>query len=423
MLIFIFCIGYALIVFEHQVKLNKTASALMTGVLCWTWFVFSGDGSAAHTDGVLHQLSEVLSKSSEIVFFLLGAMTIVELMDAHNGFELITNRITTTNRRKLLWIVALITFFLASVLDTLATIVVVIKLLDKLLDDDEEKLTMSGFAVVAANAGGSWSVIGAPTTTMLWIGKQITVSAAAKALFLPCLLSMILVLLVYQLRFSKKEAPAAAPLLKNDLSRSEKAMFFIGIIALLFVPVFKTVTHLPPYMGMMMSLAVVWAGSEIMNYRRDEEDKQRYSVGAALSKIEIPSLLFFLGILLAVGSLEVTGMLDNLAENLEQVLPNKTITISVIGLLSAIVDNIPLTAATMGMYDLSVFPTDNSLWLLTAYCVGTGGSILVIGSAAGVAAMGVRKSMDFFWYVRHISIWALATYLLGIFLFLLFQNL
>lgn len=418
MIILVFCIGYALIVLEHQVKLNKSASALMTGVICWALYMFSGDGSEGYTDGVIHQLSEVLSKSAEIVFFLLGAMTIVELMDAHNGFELITNRITTTNRRKLLWIVSIITFFLASVLDTLATIVVVIKLLDKLLDDDREKLTMSGFAVVAANAGGSWSVIGAPTTTMLWIGKQITVGGTAIALFLPCLLSIIAVLVVYQFRFPNTSNPAVEDLPKNKLTRAEKAMFFIGIIALLLVPVFKTLTHLPPYMGMMLSLGLVWVASEIIHHERDEQEKQRYSVGAALSKIETPSLLFFLGILLAVGSLEVTGTLDSLAEGLEHVIPNKTITISIIGLMSAIVDNIPLTAATMGMYEISSFPTDDPLWLLTAYCVGTGGSILVIGSAAGVAAMGMRKAMDFFWYVRNISFWALLAYVVGILLFL-----
>ncbi len=420
MLILIFCIGYALIVFEHQIKLNKSASALLTGVLCWTWYIFSGNGDVAHTDGVLHQLSEVLSKSAEIVFFLLGAMTIVELVDAHNGFAMITNRITTTNRRYLIWVVSLITFFLASVLDTLATIIVVIKLLDKLLDTDREKLRMSGFAVVAANAGGSWSVIGAPTTTMLWIGKQITVGAAAASLFLPCLLSLVLVLVVYQFQFPKEGGRVSEIAPKRRLTMAEKSMFFIGVTALLLVPVFKTVTHLPPYMGMMLSLALVWIGSEIINHRRDEEDKRRYSVGFALSKIEIPSLLFFLGILLAVGSLEETGILNHLAASLEQVIPNKTVTISIIGLLSAIVDNIPLTAATMGMYDLTTFPTDDHLWLLTAYCVGTGGSILIIGSAAGVAAMGMNKSMSFFWYIRHISIWALAAYMVGIGLFLLF---
>jgi Na+/H+ antiporter NhaD/arsenite permease-like protein len=277
---------------------------------------------------------------------------------------------------------------------------------------------MSGFAVVAANAGGSWSVIGAPTTTMLWIGKQITVQNAAAALFLPCLLSIVMVLMIYQFQFDNHKGQKTERLDTENLDFAGKAMFFTGITALLFVPVFKTITHLPPYMGMMLSLALVWIGSEIINHRRDEEDKLRYSVGYALSKIETPSLLFFLGILLAVGSLKATGLLNNAAQNLEVLIPNKTITISIIGLLSAVVDNIPLTAATMGMYELSEFPVNDNLWLLTAYCVGTGGSILVIGSAAGVAAMGMRKSMDFFWYMRNISIWALLAYIVGILLFL-----
>jgi Na+/H+ antiporter NhaD/arsenite permease-like protein len=418
-IIIIFITGYATIVFEHNLKINKTASALVTGVLCWTCFILTQN--TLNTEGVLHELSEVLSESSEIVFFLLGAMTIVELMDAHNGFALITNEIKTSSPRRLLWLVSLITFFLASVLDTLATTIVMIKLLDKLVKNDKQKLLMAGFVVVAANAGGSWSIIGAPTTTMLWIGGQISVVPTALKLFMPCLLSIVITLLIFQFKF-KKTGDKESAIDTSPVNKSEKLMFYIGVLSLLFVPVFKTITHLPPYMGMLLSLGFVWISSEMIHSNKDEEDKKPYSVGYALSKIDIPSTLFFLGILLAIGCLDKAHILKSLADNLDSVIPYKIITATIIGLSSAIVDNIPLLAATMGMYDLATYKPDSNLWQFLAYCVGTGGSILVIGSAAGVAAMSLQKQMTFFWYVKNISLWALIAYVIGICIFVLMSG-
>lgn len=423
MLPLIFILGYLAIVFEHPLKLNKAASALLVGVLCWTYMMLShGD-----TEGVQKELRHVLASSSEIVFFLLGALTIVELIDAHNGFDLITNMIQTKNEKKLVWIISLTTFVLAAVLDTMATAVVMVKLVDKLIKGTEKKVLLSGFVVVAANAGGSWSVIGAPTTTMLWIGNQVSVGTTFFKLILPCLLSLVVTLLLFQRKFEgqpdpKKAGTEGGHRQKSEVTRAEKIMFFSGIALLLFVPIFKTWTHLPPYVGMMLSLGILWVISEVIHSKRDEEDKKRYSVGYALSKIEMPSILFFLGILLAVGSLEVSGDLKLLAQGIEKVVPNQTITASIIGLLSAIVDNIPLTAAAQGMYPISTYPTDDKLWLLLAYCVGTGGSILVIGSAAGVAVMGLhQEKMTFGWYVKNISLWALISYVIGILIFVLFN--
>jgi Na+/H+ antiporter NhaD/arsenite permease-like protein len=407
-LIAIFVLGYAAIALEHPLKINKAASALLTGVLVWTVYILASPDKAA----VSNNLTDHLGELSGILFFLMGAMTIVELIDAHDGFEVITSRITTDSKRKLLWIICSLTFFLSAMLDNLTTAIVMVTMVRKLIRDTKERWFFVGMIVIAANAGGAWSPIGDVTTTMLWIGGQITSRIILK-LILPSLVCLItpLVFISFLMK-GRVERPAAqsSPLKTTAFKRN--VVFFSGLAVLLFVPIFKTITHLPPYMGILFGLGVLWVITEFLHNGKESQNRKLLSVAQALRNIDVPSILFFLGILLAISALESTHLLERLARFMEQQVGNQSLIIILIGLLSAIVDNVPLVAATMGMYDLNTHPTDSYLWEFIAYCAGTGGSILIIGTAAGVAAMGIEK-INFYWYLKNIGGLAALGYLAG----------
>jgi len=405
-----FTIGYIAIAFEHTIKVNKAASALITGVICWTFYILFTPNKESVVDNLLHHLGDL----SQILFFLLGAMTIVELIDAHDGFEIITKRITTKNKKKLLWIIGLLAFFLSAVLDNLTTAIVMISLIRKLIADRQDRLLFAGIIVISANAGGAWSPIGDVTTTMLWIGGQITAHNIIVKLILPSLVCMIVPVLITQF-FLKGEVKTPTENFNdtgtpNELHRN--IVFFLGIAILLLVPAFKTLTHLPPFMGILLGLGILWIIVEILHSDKDEIDRKNYTVAYALRKIDSPSILFFLGILLAISALESTGQLHSLARAMDEKLRSQNLIVLSIGLLSSIVDNVPLIAASMGMYSLQQYPTDHYFWEFLAYCTGTGGSVLIIGSAAGVAIMGIEK-INFIWYIKRISWLALLGYFTG----------
>jgi NhaD family Na+/H+ antiporter len=411
-----FVVGYIAIALEHSIRINKAASALITGVLCWTFYILFTPVKETVVDTLLHHLGDL----SQILFFLLGAMTIVELIDAHDGFEIITKRITTKNKKKLLWIIGLLTFFLSAVLDNLTTAIVMVSLIRKLIADKKDRFLFAGAIVIAANAGGAWSPIGDVTTTMLWIGGQITATNIIVKLILPSLACMILPILTMQFFLkgevqTPQEEPDAAET-PNQLHRN--IVFFSGIGVLLMVPVFKTLTHLPPFMGILLGLGILWIIVEILHSDKDEQDRKQYTVAYALRKIDSPSILFFLGILLAIAASESTGQLHHLAQTMDEKIQNQNLIVMSIGLLSSIVDNVPLVAASMGMYTLQQYPTDHYFWEFLAYCTGTGGSVLIIGSAAGVAVMGIEK-IDFLWYLKRISWLALIGYFAGAIVYIL----
>ena len=448
LIILVFVVGYFAIALEHPIKINKTASALLTAVICWTIFTVSGASETLlNSDRYLHFLKELGEKATslsagelhlefveeqlghhlveiaQILFFLMGAMTIVELVDAHHGFKFITDRIKTKNPIVLLWVVCFVTFFLSSVLDNLTTTIVMVSLIRKLIPDKEMRMFFAGMIVIAANAGGAWSPIGDVTTTMLWIGGQISAGAIMKGMFIPSIVCAVvpLVFLTFTMKGSlgefKEDANATASTIKTG-----NLMLALGVGALISVPIFKTVTHLPPYMGMLLGLGVLWVVSELINPNMDENEKKQYTATHALAKIDMPSVLFFLGILLAVGALQSMGTLANFAGYLSTTFGDDRIIITLIGLLSAIVDNVPLVAASMGMYSLEAYPMDDFIWLYLAYCAGTGGSILIIGSAAGVAAMGMEK-IEFGWYLKRISFLAALGYSAGAGVYLLMSQL
>lgn len=425
-MIIVFVIGYLAIALEHPIKINKTATALLTGVLLWTIYAMSS------TEGhVGEQLSHHLAKISEILFFLLGAMTIVELVDAYQGFRLITDRINTKNPVKLLWLICWVTFFLSAILDNLTTSIVMVSLIRKLIPNKDMRMFFAGMIVIAANAGGAWTPIGDVTTTMLWIGGQITTVNIMKVLFLPSVICM-LVPLVY-LTFTLKGdlgittgASNAADLSGHEGYNHEKirggtTMLLLGVGALIFVPIFKTITHLPPYIGMMLGLGVLWVVSEFINPHADEAMRKPYTASGALQRIDSSSVLFFLGILLAVGALESIELLHHFAVWLDTTVGSQSVIVTLIGLLSAVIDNVPLVAASMGMYDLATYPPDHFIWEYLAYCAGTGGSILIIGSAAGVAVMGMEK-IDFIWYMKRVSLIAMLGYFAGCGAYLVVYN-
>jgi len=414
-LILIFIVGYIAIATENFIHVNKAASALITGVLCWTVYILQSDSASVNSE-----LAEHLSEISGILFFLLGAMTIVELIDAHDGFEIITSRINTSSKRKLLWITCLLAFFLSAVLDNLTTAIVMVSLVRKLILEKQLRLIFCGMIVIAANAGGVWSPIGDVTTTMLWIGGQITTTNIIINAFVPSLVLLIIPLIAMSLKLKGTIAnKEAQPLAANTLfsAKERNLIFFSGIGVLLLVPVFKTVTHLPPFMGMLLGLGLIWVITELI-HKGKASDKSALSVQYALRKIDSPSILFFLGILASVAALESTGILHTVAQTFDTTLKDDRLIVVTIGILSSIVDNVPLVAATIGMYSMVQFPTDHHFWQFLAYCAGTGGSILIIGSAAGIAAMGIEK-IDFFWYLRKISWLALLGYIAGALVFIL----
>jgi Na+/H+ antiporter NhaD/arsenite permease-like protein len=450
-IIVVFVLGYLLIALEHQVHIDKAASALLIGVLCWTLYMLdvqslvtdsgknsipswfnefmgakeAGDGDQASAQVrkqewlVEGQLNHGIGEIAGILFFLMGAMTIVELVDAFEGFRLITKRINTNNLKSLLWLVSWLTFFLSAVLDNLTTTIVMISLLKKLIRDHDKRLFFAGMVVIAANAGGAWTVIGDVTTTMLWIKHKISTVQVMLWLFLPSVACLLVPLLVLSRKFDE---PLVRPEESEETSEKRikpyQSMLFLilGLGGLLFVPIFKTYTHLPPFMGMLLSLSVIWIASELVKHDLDQETRSSTHVLSILKKIDTGSILFFLGILLAIGALGATGLLSDLAARLDRLTGgNLQLVAIVIGLVSAVVDNVPLVAAGIEMYQM---PTDDPFWHLLAYCAGTGGSCLVIGSAAGVAAMGLEK-INFLWYVRRISIWALLGYFAGIAIYMI----
>jgi NhaD family Na+/H+ antiporter len=415
-----FIVGYIAIAFEHSIKINKAASALITGVICWTVYILYTGNKEIVVDNLLHHLGQL----SQILFFLLGAMTIVELIDAHDGFEIITKRITTKNKKKLLWIIGLLAFVLSAVLDNLTTAIVMISLIRKLIADKKDRLMFAGAIVIAANAGGAWSPIGDVTTTMLWIGGQITAGNIVVKLILPSLVCMTVPLTVMQY-FLKGEVQKPIEIFDNDdipNNRHRNIVFFTGIAIFLLVPVFKTITHLPPFMGILLGLGILWIIVEILHSDKDEADRKTYTVAYALRKIDSSSILFFLGILLAIASLESTGQLSKMAQAMDEKIGNQNLIVLTIGLASSIVDNVPLVAASMGMYSMQQYPPDHYFWEFLAYCTGTGGSILIIGSAAGVAIMGIEK-IDFIWYLKRISWLALIGYFAGACVYILQEQL
>jgi Na+/H+ antiporter NhaD/arsenite permease-like protein len=496
LLVAAFAIGYVAIILEHTLHVSKAASALLTGVACWTLLVVGADHHLIN-----EQLAHHMGELSQILFFLLGAMTIVELIDAHDGFELITSRIRTRNRRKLLVTIALLSFFLSAVLDNLTTSIVMISLVRKLVSAEDDRMYLGGVVIIAANSGGVWSPIGDVTTTMLWVGGNVTTQTLITQLTLPSLVSIAVPVLwigrrmkgeivrrglratgdlpevvvrpegaegsitlsddapalgltLTQLALRAKTGATVASITRDGVAvppdpreplrggdvlaltgtpdavghglayllggqaprlttaRERKVVFFAGVGVLLFVPVFKTLTHLPPFMGILLGLGALWTLTSLIHKKKDDEGKGALSVSGALQRVDAESVLFFLGILLAISALETAGLLAGLARQMDQAIGNVDVITVSIGLSSAVVDNVPLVAAAQGMYSLSTFGVDHHFWVFLAYCAGTGGSILIIGSAAGIAVMGIQR-ITFGWYVRHMSLPALFGYAAG----------
>ncbi len=447
LMVVVFVLGYAAIALEHPLKIDKAASALLIGVITWVLYVFGGvdilssgvstawnNFAAINPDqdsaeGMLHFIThhEVLhhlSEISSILFFLLGAMTIVEIVDQHQGFKIITDKITTTNKIKLLWILSILTFFMSAALDNLTTTIVIVALIRKLIGDQKDRWFFASMVVLAANAGGAWSPIGDVTTIMLWIGGQVTTFNIITRVIVPSLFTMLVPLLIVTTYIKGNVTrPELSKTDSKEYTTHKEQLFILclGVAALLFVPIFKTVTHLPPYLGMLFGLGVMWVVTEIMHKNKDVDFKSRLNVTGVLKKVDVPTVLFFLGILSAVSSMQSAGHLDILAQWLNDNVHDIYIINLIIGVLSSIVDNVPLVAAAMGMYPIegaeavgyvSHFVQDGLFWEFLAYCAGTGGSILIIGSAAGVAAMGMEK-IDFIWYFKKISLLALTGYLAG----------
>jgi len=457
-MVFIFVVGYACIALEHPFHVDKAGTAMLTGILVWTVYMLGSSGILdlgyspsftelktevasymskytniaeapaavqdkiellhSHSHFIKHELLHHLIEIAEILFFLLGAMTIVEVVDQNEGFKPITDKIKSTNKVKLLWIIAILTFFMSAALDNLTSTIVLIALLRKLIADKKTRWLYASVVVLAANSGGAWSPIGDVTTIMLWNNGQVTASNIIAEVILPSLVSIIVPVGI--LSFTLKgnvTRPEVDPNEKTYNSpRERKIILFVGLSCLLFVPVFKNLTHLPPYTGMILGLSVIWILTDLMHKNKSPEAKTKSMVFGVLKKIDTATIFFFLGILTAVSALQSAGHLAQLAGWLDNATNNNIYIINVaIGILSSIVDNVPLVAGAMGMYpvtEVGDFMVDGNFWEFLAYCAGTGGSILIIGSAAGVAAMGLEK-IDFIWYLKKISLLALAGYLAG----------
>lgn len=404
LIILCFILGYLAIAFEQKIGIHKSAIALLTGVISWIIFIFL----PGNKDLVPVILLEKLGKISGILFFLLGAMTIVELIDAHDGFEVITERIKVQRKRKLLWILSIIAFFLSAFIDNLTTAIVMVSIIRKLVTGQKERWIFAGMIIIAANAGGAWSPIGDVTTTMLWMGGQVTALTIVLRLFAPSLFSLIIPLIFStfmikdgDLNFQKQP--------KQDILTTKferRFIFYSGIMALLSIPLFSGITHLPPYMGMLFALGLIWCFTEMIHHGKEENARGSLSVSHALKNTDSPTILFFLGILLCIAALESSGILIRGAGFLAAYIKDQRLIVLLIGLISSIVDNIPLVAAVQGMYPLTVIPTDHFFWEFIAYATGTGGSILIIGSAAGIAVMGM-ENISFFWYMKKFSVPAL----------------
>lgn len=419
LMIIVFITGYIAIAAEHPLKLNKAASALLTGGICWTLYILQSSDTELVNDELLHHLGEIAS----IVFFLLGAMTIVELIDGHDGFDLISDKLTTTSKSKLIIIITVITFFLSALLDNLTTAIVMTSLCAKLIEDKKDRLYFAGAIIISANAGGAWSPLGDVTTTMLWIGGQITALNIILKLILPSIAVALIPTLILAQRFKGQQIDTTnIDLVKGKEQRAGRYMLTMGIIMLLFVPVFKSVTHLPPFVGMLIALGIIWVFTTFIHSRDYIHQERQISVSRALQKIDSPSILFFLGILLAVSALQSVGILETVADFLSTNLRNDYLIGISLGLLSAVVDNVPLVAAAQGMYSLQTYPPDHMFWEFLALTTGTGGSAIIIGSAAGVAVMGIEK-VDFVWYLKKITWLALLGFVAGIAVYMLQESL
>ena len=425
LMIIVFVLGYMAIALEHPIKIDKAASALLIGGVCWALYAFSGVDAHHMNEHLSHHLVDI----AEILFFLLAAMTIVELIDAHQGFAIITDKITTNKKVALMWILCTITFFFSAALDNLTTAIVMAALLPKLIKGKEDLWMFAGMVILSANAGGAWSPIGDVTTIMLWIGGQVTASNIITSVFIPSLVCALVPLIYLSFRLKGSVTrPEETELKEHHINPTtpfeRNLIFYLGVAGLLFVPIFKTITHLPPYVGMLLSLGILWIVTEIIHRSKNHEQKSQLSVIGVLKKVDTPTIFFFLGILLAVAALQSVGQLDIVAAYLNKTFNGDIYIINmIIGLLSSIVDNVPLVAGAMGMYDITPigdFAVDGKFWEFLAYCAGTGGSVLIIGSAAGVAVMGILK-IDFIWYLKNISLLALMGYLAGAATYILMQ--
>jgi len=412
----VFIIGYVLIAFEHTIKIDKAASALITGVICWLLFYLSGHSHIESEKLLLEHLGEI----SAILFFLLGAMKIVEVVDTHKGFHLVTSLVTTRSKSRIMILITFITFFLSAILDNLTTSIVMTSLCRKLLNEKHDRLWFVSMVIIAANAGGAWSPIGDVTTTMLWIGNQITAGNIIIRTFIPSLVvvAIPLAILLFKFRGQKIEEVAKIKDLQNP--SESNIMLFSGVGLLISVPVFKTLTHMPPFMGMLIALGTIWVISSLLHRKKHPDERIRFSVASALRKVDTASILFFLGILLAVSALQAIGVLTNAANFIAGYTSNMYITGTLLGILSAIIDNVPLVAAAQGMFSLDLYPTDHAFWQFLALSAGTGGSAILIGSAAGVAVMGIEK-IEFFWYLKNISLLAFLGFFAGLGTYILQQ--
>ena len=430
----IFFIGYFCITTEHQIKVDKTISALAMAVICWTLLkVFNLDVlevensvlvpvDAANNAGAIDKaLQHHLAETAEILFFLIGAMTIVEVIDMHRGFEIIKRVIRTRSKTKLLWIMGIIAFFLSAIIDNLTTTIILVTILRKLIPDQKERIWYASLVVIAANAGGAWSPIGDVTTTMLWVKNKVSAAKLVEYVFIPSVICLIVPLFIASFLpvfKGKVESPGGG---LGTVYKSSTPVLIIGILSIIFVPIFKSLTHLPPYMGMLFALATMWFVSEKMKPTSElsEEEHETFGIHRALGRIEFSSILFFLGILLAVASLQTIGTLFNFAQSLNQAIPSENVVVLLLGIASAVIDNVPLVAASMGMFQEGL---DAGVWHFIAYAAGTGGSLLIIGSAAGVVAMGMEK-ISFFWYAKNILWMALLGFVLGFLTLVTFEAL
>lgn len=458
-MIVLFLAGYTCIAMEHPLKIDKAATALLTGMLLWIMYIAYSihvvpEVSAGEFNHFIqthselsnaslweqcvkfvleYQIIEHLGEVCEILVFLVGAMTIVELVDVHGGFAIITNRIKTRNKRTLLWLITVLTFFMSAILDNLTTAIVMTMLIRKIVDDQKDRWLFAGMIILAANSGGAWSPIGDVTTIMLWVRGNVSTNVLLQNLLIPSLVSVLIPLLIMS-KSMKGNLPPKNEDESNDnflswVSKKERvSIFVLGVSGLLLVPVYKTVFHIPPFMGVLLSLSFIWVYTEVMYAKKSNvEEPEKMRVATVIKKIDGSTLLFFLGILLAVAALQSAGVLESMAQMLDNKLHNVYFVNLLIGLLSSVVDNVPLVAGAIGMYPIATemsmaasadpaylanFVQDGIFWQLLTYCAGVGGSILIIGSAAGVVVMGLEK-MNFIWYLKKISWIALLGYLTG----------
>ncbi|MDE3056222.1 MAG: sodium:proton antiporter NhaD [Verrucomicrobiota bacterium] len=409
-----FAIGYLAIIFENKTKINKTAPALLMAIITWLLLYQS-----LPVDLIDAELGDKINEICQIIFFLFGAMTIVELIDAHKGFRILTDLVYTSSKKKLLWILGITTFVLSSILDNLTTTIVMVSLVRKLVPETKSRLILGAMIVIAANAGGAWSPIGDVTTTMLWIQGNISTFGVMRSLFFPSLTALVVALFLLGIPLKGNYAHAVEKAHEKTPEPGGTLLFFSGIALLISVPLFKTLTGLPPFMGIFLSLGILWVLTDLLH--GEEESRRHLRVPHILTRIDTSGILFFLGILLCIGALDIAGLLKQLALFLDSTLKDTTLIAAIIGLISAVIDNVPLVAAGMRMYDLSIYPPDSSFWHLLAYCAGTGGSALIIGSAAGVAFMSLEK-VDFFWYLRKAGWIAFLSYASGIFVYWLQES-